>query len=94
VRFFVRRFTHAAENRQNELLGIPWMSLLTAEAAITINELQVSDASSSDYISRRQAGDLHWFVVWLKAQVSSDSAGKTTTFLGVPPGGWFWRGTV
>ena len=82
---------------RDELLGIPWIGLLTAEErARAIDGLQVGDASSGDYISREGRPVTYWFgVVEGLLKVSSDNAqGTTITFLGVPPGGWFGEGTV
>ena len=89
--------TRRRKPTSDELLGIPWMTLLTAEErARAVNELQVGDASSGDYISRAGRPVTYWFgVVEGLLKVSSDNAhGTTTTFLGVPPGGWFGEGTV
>ena len=81
----------------DELRGIPWMPLLTPEErARALDELQVGDASSGDYISRAGRPVTYWFgVLEGLLKVNSDNAqGTTTTFLGVPPGGWFGEGTA
>jgi CRP-like cAMP-binding protein len=80
-----------------ELATIPWLPILPDAWRTRVEaELRVANASPSEYICRVGKPVSHWFgVVDGLIKMSSDSAdGKTTTFIGVPSGGWFGEGTV
>ena len=81
----------------DELLGIPWLSLLLPEErSRAVAELQVGDAALGDYVCRVGKSVTYWFgVVEGLLKMSSDNAqGVTITFAGLPPGGWFGEGTA
>jgi CRP/FNR family transcriptional regulator, cyclic AMP receptor protein len=80
-----------------ELAGIPWLMLLQpAERERATLELRVSDAQSGDYVCRIGRPVTYWFGVidGLLKMSSDDEEGRTMTFTGVPPGGWFGEGTA
>jgi CRP-like cAMP-binding protein len=83
-------------NRE-ELAAIPWLAVLPAEWRTKAEaNIRVTTAQPGDYICRVGKPVSHWFgVIEGLIKMSSDSAdGKTTTFIGVPSGGWFGEGTV
>ncbi|MHA7600958.1 Crp/Fnr family transcriptional regulator [Alicycliphilus sp. T452] len=87
-----RRRPHA-----HELGGIPWLGLLQpAERERAVAALVVGDAQAGDYVCRVGRPVTYWFgVVEGLLKMSTDNAqGGTTTFTGVPPGGWFGEGTT
>jgi CRP-like cAMP-binding protein len=80
-----------------ELQGIPWLSLLTAqERAQIVPQLVVSDPQPGDYVCRVGRQATYWFgVIEGLLKMSTDSpSGRSITFTGVPPGGWFGEGTA
>ena len=80
-----------------ELAEIPWLALLSAfERERVIAQLVVSDAMPGDYVCRMGRAVTFWFgVIEGLLKMSTDSAsGRTITYTGVPPGGWFGEGTV
>jgi CRP/FNR family transcriptional regulator, cyclic AMP receptor protein len=88
---------HQRPATPTELAAIPWLPILPPEWRKRVEtELRVASASSGDYICRAGKPVSHWFgVIEGLIKMSSDSAdGKTTTFIGVPSGGWFGEGTV
>lgn len=81
----------------SELTHIPWLKLLTdAERERIVSQLVVSDPQPGDYVCRVGRPATYWFgVVEGLLKMSADSAsGRTITFTGVPPGGWFGEGTA
>ncbi len=87
-----RRAPSAAELRQ-----IPWLNLLTAEErARIVPHLVVSDPQSGDHVCRMGRPVTFWFgVIDGLLKMSTDSAsGRTITYTGIPPGGWFGEGTA
>jgi CRP/FNR family cyclic AMP-dependent transcriptional regulator len=80
-----------------ELDGIPWLRVLKrdeyerAAASVTVGE-----ARPGDYLCRVGRPVTYWFgVIEGLLKMSSDNAqGQTTTFSGLPPGGWFGEGTA
>ena len=81
----------------SELDTIPWIHVLTPlERQRAEEDLKVSDASPGEYLCRTGRQVTYWFgVVDGLLKMSSDNAeGKTMTFTGVPPGGWFGEGTA
>ena len=81
----------------HELATIPWIHLLTPQERQRAEEdLKVTEASTGDYLCRTGRPVTYWFgVVDGLLKMSSDNAeGKTMTFTGVPPGGWFGEGTA
>ncbi len=90
---FQRRRSPTAQ----ELAQIPWLALLKPEERQQIGpQLVVSDPQPGDYVCRVGRPVTYWFgVISGLLKMSSDSeSGRTMTFLGVPPGGWFGEGTV
>ncbi len=80
-----------------ELDAIPWIHLLAPhERERVTDDLKIADASPGDYICRMGRPVTYWFgVVDGMLKMSSDTAeGRTMTFTGVPPGGWFGEGTA
>ena len=80
-----------------ELQGIPWLASLTPDdRARAVAALLVGDARPGDYVCRVGRPVTYWFgVIEGLLKMSTDSAqGRTMTFTGVPPGGWFGEGTV
>jgi CRP/FNR family cyclic AMP-dependent transcriptional regulator len=81
----------------HELAQIPWLNLLTQQERRHIEaQLVVSDPAPGDYVCRMGRQATFWFgVVEGLLKMSTDSAsGRTITFTGVPPGGWFGEGTA
>ena len=82
---------------QEELKLIPWFGLLKDnERERVASQLVVSDPIPGDYVCRMGRQATYWFgVVEGLLKMSTDSAsGRTITFTGVPPGGWFGEGTA
>jgi CRP/FNR family transcriptional regulator, cyclic AMP receptor protein len=80
-----------------ELKLIPWFGLLKENERNRIeSQLVVSDPMPGDYVCRMGRQATYWFgVVEGLLKMSTDSAsGRTITFTGVPPGGWFGEGTA
>jgi CRP/FNR family transcriptional regulator, cyclic AMP receptor protein len=80
-----------------ELATIPWIHVLTpVERQRAEEDLKISDATPGEYLCRTGRPVTYWFgVVDGLLKMSSDNAeGKTMTFTGVPPGGWFGEGTA
>jgi len=81
----------------DEFASIPWLAILPDEWRERAQaSIRVTRAMPGDYICRVGKPVSHWFgVIEGLIKMSSDSAdGKTTTFIGVPSGGWFGEGTV
>ncbi len=82
---------------EHELKLIPWFGLLKDNERNRIeSQLVVSDPMPGDYVCRMGRQATYWFgVVEGLLKMSTDSAsGRTITFTGVPPGGWFGEGTA
>ena len=82
---------------EQELKLIPWFGLLKDSEQTRIeSQLVVSDPMPGDYVCRMGRQATYWFgVVEGLLKMSTDSAsGRTITFTGVPPGGWFGEGTA
>lgn len=80
-----------------ELGRIPWLSLLGAtERERIAPQLVIGVAMPGDYVCRMGRSVTFWFgVIEGLLKMSTDSAsGRTITYTGVPPGGWFGEGTV
>ncbi|MBU3738957.1 MAG: Crp/Fnr family transcriptional regulator [Rhodoferax sp.] len=80
-----------------ELGAIPWMALLApAERERAASDLRVADAGPGEFICRVGRPVTYWFgVVDGLLKMSTDNAqGRTMTFTGIPPGGWFGEGTA
>jgi len=83
--------------RTEELAGIPWLQQLRPqEYDFAIEQITVGDARPGDYVCRIGRPVTYWFgVIEGLLKMSTDSAqGRTLTFTGVPPGGWFGEGTA
>ena len=81
----------------HELAAIPWIHVLTPlERQRAEEDLKVADALPGEYVCRTGRPVTYWFgVVDGLLKMSSDNAeGKTMTFTGIPPGGWFGEGTA
>ncbi len=80
-----------------ELAAIPWLRVLDPEhRPLAEREIQVGDARSGDFVCRTGRAVTYWFgVVDGLLKMSGDNAdGRSMTFTGVPPGGWFGEGTA
>ena len=81
----------------DELAQVPWLQLLSADERAEVEpRIVVSDPQPGDYVCRIGRPVTYWFgVISGLLKMSSDNeSGRTMTFLGVPPGGWFGEGTV
>lgn len=81
----------------SELDTIPWLKLLSPrEQERAVDDLKITDARPGEYLCRTGRPVTYWFgVVDGLLKMSSENAeGKTMTFAGVPPGGWFGEGTA
>ncbi len=81
----------------SELDAIPWMRLLsTAEYERAASDLKISEANPGEYVCRIGRPVTYWIGVvdGLLKMSTSDADGKTITYTGVPPGGWFGEGTA
>jgi CRP/FNR family cyclic AMP-dependent transcriptional regulator len=82
---------------EQELKLIPWLGVLKGnERERILSQLVVSDPMPGDYVCRVGRKATYWFgVIEGLLKMSTDSAsGRTITFTGVPPGGWFGEGTA
>ncbi len=80
-----------------ELDAIPWIQLLSGpERERAVDDLKITEAGAGEYVCRTGRPVTYWFgVVDGLLKMSSDNAeGKTMTFIGMPPGGWFGEGTA
>ncbi|MFY7905785.1 MAG: Crp/Fnr family transcriptional regulator [Burkholderiaceae bacterium] len=80
-----------------ETAQIPWLALLTESERLRIApQIVVSDPMPGDYVCRVGRQATYWFgVIEGLLKMSTDSAsGRSITFTGVPPGGWFGEGTA
>ena len=80
-----------------ELAQIPWLAHLTPEErARAETQIVVSDPQPGDHVCRMGRPATYWFgVIEGLLKMSSETAsGRTITFTGVAPGGWFGEGTV
>ncbi len=80
-----------------ELRGVPWLRVLQpAEAERAVPHITVADAQPGDFVCRVGRPVTYWFgVIEGLLKMSTDSAqGRSVTFTGVPPGGWFGEGTA
>ena len=85
------------EPTASELAGIPWLAVLQpAERQVAIENIQVGDALPGDYVCRIGRPVTYWFgVVEGLLKMSTDNEqGRSITYSGLPPGGWFGEGTV
>ena len=82
---------------KSELDAIPWMRLLSpAEYERAASDLKISEANPGEYVCRIGRPVTYWIGVvdGLLKMSTSNAAGKTMTYTGVPPGGWFGEGTA
>ncbi len=80
-----------------ELASVHWLKLLdAAERERATAHIRVADALPGEFVCRVGRNATFWFGVieGLLKMSSDDAQGRTTTFAGVPPGGWFGEGTV
>ena len=80
-----------------EMSQIPWLALLSESERLRIApQIVVSDPMPGDYVCRMGRQATYWFgVIEGLLKMSADSAsGRSITFTGVPPGGWFGEGTA
>jgi CRP-like cAMP-binding protein len=80
-----------------EMAQIPWLALLSDSERLRIAaQIVVSDPMPGDYVCRMGRQATYWFgVIEGLLKMSTDSpSGRSITFTGVPPGGWFGEGTA
>ncbi len=80
-----------------ELQTIPWFALLSRQHQdVVAVDLQAAETSAGEYVCRTGRPVSYWFgVLDGMLNMSTDNAeGKTMTFTGIPPGGWFGEGTL
>jgi CRP/FNR family cyclic AMP-dependent transcriptional regulator len=81
----------------SEMAQIPWLALLSDSERLRVApQIVVSDPMPGDYVCRMGRQATYWFgVIEGLLKMSTDSAsGRSITFTGVPPGGWFGEGTA
>lgn len=82
---------------QAELDAIPWLRVLdSAQREAAVAQLQVAEAAVGERVCRIGRPANFWFGVvdGLLKMSNDDSAARSITFTGVPPGGWFGEGTL
>ncbi len=87
-----RRPLNAEEERR-----VPWLALLPPpERTRAVRELHVADAQAGDMVCRTGRPVTYWFgVIDGLLKISTSTAqGRTTTYTGIAPGGWFGEGTA
>ena len=85
------------EPTESELAGSPWLGVLQPnERQVAVENIQVSDALPGDYVCRVGRPVTYWFgVIEGLLKMSTDNEqGRSITYSGLPPGGWFGEGTV
>jgi CRP/FNR family transcriptional regulator, cyclic AMP receptor protein len=79
----------------SELDAIPWMHLLSpTEHERAASDLKISEANPGEYVCRIGRPVTYWIGVVDGLLSTSNADGKTMTYTGVPPGGWFGEGTA
>ena len=83
--------------RESEFKQIPWLPrLLPHEHERAVHDLRVGVAQAGEMICRVGRPATYWFGVLdglLKVSILT-LQGRTTTYTGIAPGGWFGEGTV
>ena len=80
-----------------EVSRIPWLvALPEAERLQVMPQVSIVQAESGEAICRVGKPVTYWFgvVEGLLKMNTVNAQGQTTTFLGIPPGGWFGEGTA
>ncbi len=80
-----------------ELDAIPWIHVLTPpERERAVDDLKITEASTGEYVCRTGRQVTYWFGVidGLLKMSTENAEGKTMTYIGMPPGGWFGEGTA
>jgi CRP-like cAMP-binding protein len=80
-----------------ELDAVPWLHVLDEQhREMAAREIKVGDALPGDFVCRTGRPVTYWFgVVDGLFKMSSESAdGRSMTYTGIPPGGWFGEGTA
>ena len=80
-----------------ELATIPWLDHLSPQTrAMAVGDLRITEAQPGDLVCRSGRPVTYWFgLVDGLLKMSSDSPdGRSMTFTGLSPGGWFGEGTV
>lgn len=83
--------------RDDEVALVPWLvRLLPGERRRALRDLRVGTARAGEMICRSGRQATYWFGVidgLLKVSTLT-SQGRTTTYTGIAPGGWFGEGTM
>lgn len=90
-------FQHQRPPTPNELEAIPWLERLDDPWRTQAQDnLRVTRVMPGEYLCRAGKPVRYWFgVIEGLVRLASDSPeGQTTTFIGIPSGGWFGEGTV
>jgi len=83
--------------RQEEVANIPWLiGLPESERLFILPQVSIVQAEVGDTICRVGKPVTYWFgvVEGLLKMNTVNAHGQTTTYLGIPPGGWFGEGTA
>jgi CRP-like cAMP-binding protein len=61
-----------------------------------VDDLKITEASTGEYVCRTGRQVTYWFGVidGLLKMSTENAEGKTMTYIGMPPGGWFGEGTA
>ncbi len=81
----------------DELAGVPWWAALEPASRDRVRaQLVIAEAQPGDYICRVGRPVTYWFglVQGLLKMSGDDAQGRTMTFIGISPGGWFGEGTA
>ena len=80
-----------------QIQTMDWLAVLNAEQqAYVASTIEVTAAAPGDVVCRSGQQPTHWIgVVQGLVKMSENAAnGRTVTFAGFPPGGWFGEGTL
>lgn len=80
-----------------QIQTMDWLAVLNAEQqAYVASTIEVTAAAPGDIVCRSGQQPTHWIgVVQGLVKMSENAAnGRTVTFAGFPPGGWFGEGTL
>ena len=82
---------------EDELAGIPWLVVLSADDRCdAMAALVVGSAEAGDRVCRTGAPSTYWFGVidGLLKMSNVSQEGQQITYTGIPPGAWFGEGTL
>lgn len=82
---------------ENELAGVPWLAVLQPdEHERAVSGLIVGDAMPGELVCRVGRPVTYWFGVisGLLKMSTTTTDGRTISYVGLTPGGWFGEGTI